>query len=210
MVFKTNFSEDILNTIFEFAGIIPKYEYYKRSKNSQIGYKNIKLAYKCLLCDKKLRNIKSNGVYGFCIEYYEYYEITLPNTSFRKEGISRFYHSKRKPDDNKLYDIIRNLPGDVTEGAYNFSITLRNTMDGKILGKLLIDTFTYITNLFNKINRDKRKIERCGIEIEIKMDSKGKILNGIKKDLLDSNDISVGYCCKKCSNNRKYYNFIKL
>jgi len=209
MVFKTSLTEDTLNTIFEYADIIPQYECYKRLSLSVIGYKNIRMSYNCNSCNKRIRNPKQHGVYGFILEFYKYYNVEMTNYCYKTNNTSRFYHTKRHQD-AVLYKILRNVQGDVTESPYYFSINMSNTVDDKILGKLIINTLLYISNCINKFNKDKRRLEKCGIEIEVEMFSKEKIINTIKKSILDLNDIQIGYHCKNCCNNKKYYKFIKL
>ena len=210
MVFKTILNRDILNIIFEFADITPKYDYYKREKLSLTGYKNLKMEYNCTACEKRIRNPKLHATYGFIINFYKYYSVDITNHCYSDSEISRFYHMKKTKPDNELYEVLRNVQGDVTEGVYNFIISMGNVVDDKILGKLIIDTIAYISNVINKFNKDRRRLHKCGIEIDVKMDSKEKILNKIKRSILDLNDIKIGYYCKSCSNNKKYYKFIKL
>lgn len=211
MVFKTKLNEDILNIIFEFTDINPKYEYYKRVKQSSIGYKKINMEYNCCLCKKKIRNIKLHGIYGFILYFYNYYDVEMTSHYYDKNGISRFYQPKKTNSDRELYEILRNVQGDITETPYCFSISMRNIIDKQILGKLIINTMSNLLSNVNKFNHSKRKLERCGIVIDVKMDSKEKILNKIKTSILNLNDgVTIGYYCKNCCNNKKYYNFIKL
>ena len=211
MVFKTCFSKDILNTIFEYADIIPQYDCYKRQSLSVIGYKNIKMSYNCNCCNKKIRNPKLHASYGFILQFYKYYDVKMTNCCYKPNDITRFYHPKRQPDEI-LYNILRNVQGDVTEGPYNFSIQMANTVDDKVLGKLIINTLSYLGNRINQFNKEKRRLEKCGVKIYTKMDSKNKITSKIKKSILDlnENDVKVGYYCKNCCNNKKYYKFVKL
>lgn len=224
MVFKTTLNKDILNMVFEYANISVEYVYYKRHKESLSGFRNIKLNYNCLLCNKKLRNVGLHGHYGFIIYFYKYYDVDMTKYCFNKRGITRYYHSKHTRYNNTsreyeivnnnniniVYDHLRNVIGDVEEGEHHISITIRNMMDEKVLGKLIIKTMNYITKSYMRLNKEKRNLNRCGIKVNIRSDKMDNIITNIKKSILDMNDIKLGYYCKNCVNHSKIYKFINL
>lgn len=225
MVFKTTLNKDILNIVFEYANISVDYLYYIRQKESLCGFRNIKLNYNCGLCDKKLRNIKQQGYYGFMLYFYKYYDVDITNYCFNKTGLTRYYHSKQSRFNpisreyelvsNKNIDFIhnhlRNVCGDVQEGIGHISITIRNMMEEKILGMLIIKTMNYISRSYIRFNKEKRHLQKCGVKMDINIDKLDNIKNSINMSILDMNDdIKLGYYCRTCANSSKIYKFIKL
>lgn len=219
MPFKTNLNKDVLNLICNFAGINSSFYYYKQEKRSKEGFKNLKLEYKCNKCNKTIRNLKT-AKYGFILEYYDYYNVNMTDY-YVNDGISKFYHSKyqsfRDGMTNTRNENLRLLldkkNGELDETRpYHYILRMKNTWDdGKILGKIILKTINHLDSIYHKFNREKRRLERCGIDIKVEIENKNSCINKIKKSLLDLNkeELLLGYYCSGCTKTTNFSNFIK-
>jgi hypothetical protein len=220
MPFKTKFNEDVLNEIFDYAGLKAKYNYYKQEKKSNTGFRDIKIHYKCECCGKTMRSL-SNKNYGFLLYFYNFYLVNMTDYCVPK-GLSRYYHPKKLKYNNnmdrhelldsELDETLNNSLGDLIETNYHYILKIRNKMNGKILGKIVLKTLNYIETIYSGFNKYKRKMEKCGIDIKnIEIESQESILKSIKLSLINMNDnVKLGYYCSICLKKSNIYNFIKL
>ena len=222
MPFKTPLNSDILNIVCEYSGIDPTFYYYKQVKKSKEGFRDVKLHYKCMKCNKCIRNLKT-ATYGFFLNIYEYYDADITEYYFCKDGISKFYHSKfrtiRSDDirvttrNEELRVRLDRTKGELNETRpYHFILKMRNVWDdGKILGKLIIKTMNSLNNIFDRFNKERRRLERCGINVELEMIGKNDYMGNIKKSILDNNkNVDLGYYCSMCSKDTMFGSFINF
>ena len=210
MVYTTPLPTDILNLVFQFADVNKEYKYYKQKKKSQTGFKQIKLHYNCQSCNKKIRRNK-DAVYGFMIDYYDYYKVKMPDVLVGKKTLSRFYHFKKNNQELDFYDKLRNVEGHVTESPFAISITMLNRNQGKVLGKIIIKTFNYINKSYVKLDKCKKMFNNIEVAFKSELVPQEEVNNDIISFILDNNDnLKIGHHCKNCINNNKIAHFVKL
>lgn len=210
MPYKTILNEDILNIIFDFAGLDCEYKYYKRKKEASMGFRDLKINYKCNKCNKNIRKLNKSS-FGFIINYYDYYATDNTKSYYRPRNVCSFYHSKYKINE-ELVKILENVIGDVIENRYEYIIKMQSELNNKIIGKLIILGLNNINHIYDKFLKDLKKMKRYGILIELQMMTKNEYIKMLKEELIIKNEdnIDVGYYCTLCSKNTSYYNFIKL
>lgn len=222
MPFKTQLNSDILSLMCEYAGIDPTFYYYKQVKKSKEGFRDLKLHYRCMKCNKCIRNLKSAS-YGFIINIYNYYYVDMTDYYTNNDGISKFYHSKfrtiRENDyrvtarNEELRDKLDNTYGELDETRpYHYILRMRNVWeDGQILGKIILRTIYSLKNIFDRFYKEKRRLERCGIKVDVNMIEKDTYLGNIKRSILDNNDnVDLGYYCSVCAKDTMFGSFIKF
>lgn len=222
MPFKTILNKDVLNIIFDYCGITAEYNYYKNVKKSMTGFRNLKLKYKCCKCKKNLRNINTS-VFGFIINFYDYYIVDNKKYFNSESRLSKFRHQKRYNAITGIYgigdinfqNVLNNLLGNITESLYHYNILISNHRDGKILGRLIIKRLKNISSGLTRLNREKNRLEKYGINMNVEYIEKDLIIKNLiinikKRISVLNNNIMVGYYCKPCSKDESYYNFMKL
>ena len=220
MPFKTILNEDILKLVCDYAGINPRFTYYKQMKKSITGYRDLKLVYSCSKCNKNIRNLDT-AIYGFMLDNYKYYNVDMTDY-YLSDGISSYYHAKyrsvrlyrsdKEIDRNeKLREKLDSLNGELDETRpFHYILKMRNIWyDGKILGKLIIKTIHNIENIYDRFNRERRRLERLGLNVEVDMIKKENYVKTIKNSLLENNKIDLGYYCSNCSRSVSFRSFLK-